>query len=659
MPSLETDQIVGELARRAGKQSLPQRRQSIAAWTETVTLMKRCARVLREEFPSSISWSVGFEFEVPRRERRIDVTILAGHAIIVIEVKCGATRFSRADAWQAEQYALDLRDFHEGSRDRDIIPILVATSASAGRTSDWNDDGWVRPVQFARARELPEILTSRFRRLAAPDNDHIDPIKWEEGAYRATPSIVEAARLIYDGHDVREISASDSENLDSAVDAVIELVDACRRDGKRGIAFITGSPGSGKTLAGLNVVHDKRLGADAVFLSGNRPLVEVIREALARSGDKALRAAERRRRVKTFIQHANVFRNLYAERGDQAPSEHIVLFDEAQRAWDAAHVERKTQRESTRSEPRMLLDVMNRVRDWSVVIALVGSGQEINKGEAGLGEWGRALEQFHSDWWVRASPLVLPGAPDRPGGRLFDSQPAEVELAGDNRLHLSMNVRSPRAERLNEWVDALLDLDPSRAKRHVPTRDFPLCVTRDLDAARKWLLDRARTDGRCGLVANAGARRLRAWGLDTNAMKESRGWADWFLGQRNDVRSSYQLEVPATNFDCQGLELDWVGVCWGNDLVPDPTGTRWIVRQFVGKRWQSANDEKSRYVMNSYRVLLTRARRGQVIWVPDPEALWRNGDERYRDDTLEQEMFKGVYELLLAAGAQPLDLTVW
>jgi hypothetical protein len=291
---------------------------------------------------------------------------------------------------------------------------------------------------------------------------------------------------------------------------------------------------------------------------------------------------------------------------------------------------------------------MSRVADWSVVIAMVGSGQEINVGEAGLGEWGRALEASHPDWLVRASPAVLPGAAPPPGGRLFDVlPPGGLQVVSDSRLHLQMSVRSPRAERLSNWVDALLALDVHAARQSLPLeREFPIAITRQLSSAKSWLRDRSDEGHRAGLLASATALRLRAWGIDPPTMRRERTWADWFLRERGDVRGSDQLELAATNFDCQGLELEWAALCWGNDFVPNVESQTWLARRFRGARWTNANTEFARFILNGYRVLLTRARRGQIIWVPSPDGS---------DPTLEPAYFDAIAELLVAAGAQPTD----
>jgi hypothetical protein len=444
----ERTSIVARLALSSAERGLDASPEAILAWHTTLNILQEAGRFLSQKFPPARDWRLCLEFEIPRRRRRIDAILLADELVFLIELKAGKSTFDRADRWQVEQYALDLRDFHAGSHDRVIIPILVASNArssSVPGTVDREAPG-VLDVQALGPGDLgPRVLafhTLLHDPLARPTTAD----SWEDAPYRPTPSIVEAAVQLYQSHDVREISASDAQNLDLTVDAVLKLVEQCRRQGRRGIAFITGAPGSGKTLAGLQVVHDQRLASDeetaGVFLSGNMPLVEVISSALVQAelGRDAMSRQERLRRVSAFIQHAYAFRNEYAEHGGRVPHEHVVLFDEAQRAWDAEQVSRWTRGQSSRSEPHILLDVMSRVPGWAVVVAMVGGGQEINRGEAGLKEWGRALAEHHDDWLVYASSQVLPGSPAAPGGRLFEVLPQRPIIASDARLHLTMNV---------------------------------------------------------------------------------------------------------------------------------------------------------------------------------------------------------------------------
>jgi hypothetical protein len=388
-----------------------------------------------------------------------------------------------------------------------------------------------------------------------------------------------------------------------------------------------------------------------MFLSGNWPLVEVISAALARSATRTAREGrnEAGRQVTTLIGHAFRFRNYYVDHPDQAPAPHVILFDEAQRAWSGKQVARKTRKPFSLSEPQLLLESLSRRTDWAVIVAMVGGGQEINTGESGLSEWGRALNESHGDWLVCASPNVLPGAPVPPGGLLWDSPSSHPAVESDPRLHLEMNVRSPRAEQLNQWVDHLLafNVEAARACRPNP-EEFPVVMTRDLDEAKAWLRERAEYDAneRIGLIASAEARRLRAWGIDTRTLQREQAWAHWFLAEGDDVRGSNQLEVAATGFDCQGLEIDWAGVCWGNDFFPNREGTGWKIQAFQGSKWTTPNAEKQRFILNGYRVILTRARNGQVFWVPKPTG---------RDRTLPTQDFDAIAELLQAAGVQLLD----
>ena len=654
---LEADlsSIAATLAAKAIVRSLSPTPESFESWFESLGNLRDAAESLVERHAPAAAWHYFVEFEIPRRARRIDAVLLADDVIFIFEWKVGADRFDRGAIWQAEQYALDMRDFHEGSRLRRIIPLLVATKAEQTVDSGvTNPDRLVQPVRTLAPTQIADRVLSDWRslhQLAAPS---IDASAWEAAAYRPTPTIIEAAQMLYEQHNVKQLSISGAQNLDQTVDAVLELIEVCRTQRRRGIAFITGSPGSGKTLAGLQVVHDPRMsvGADGeangVFLSGNMPLVEVVRAALTDSEVKqGRRKHEAQRQVSTFIQHAYLFRNAYAVAG--VPPEHVVLFDEAQRAWDRKQVLSWTRKAVDRSEPEILLDVMNRKDDWSVVVAMVGGGQEINSGEAGLGEWGRALLESHSDWLIRASPQVLSGssAPP-PGGRLFESLgDTQMQVAPDTRLHLQMNVRSPRAERLNSWVDALLELriDDARAATPDPN-EFPMAYTRSLDRAKEWLREHCDEDQRKGLLASADARRLRAWGLDPRNLRAEKAWADWFLKPKGDVRSSDQLEVPANNFDCQGLEIDWAGVCWGNDFSAGAADQAWRIRRFTGSRWTNPNSETRRYILNGYHVLLTRARRGQIIWVPRPDGT---------DATLAPKDFDDVADLLAAVGVPSID----
>jgi DUF2075 family protein/broad-specificity NMP kinase len=443
-----------------------------------------------------------------------------------------------------------------------------------------------------------------------------------------TPTIIEAARVLYEGQNVREISRchAGAENLTRTSAAIMRAIQLARSSSRKTICFVTGVPGAGKTLAGLNIVHNRELheGSLGVFLSGNGPLVRVLSEALARDDCRRTgrTISESRRRVSTFVQNVHRFIDAHFT-GLTAPPDRVVVFDEAQRAWNAEQSRRKFKRD--RSEPEIMLDIMDRHAGWAVIVALVGSGQEINTGEAGLSEWGRALAERFRHWNVLISPHLV--GEHNSGDGLFRVPPDGLEVFQDRNLHLEVSLRSYKAEAVSEFVSHLLSMQVAPARAALAScSDFPLLLTRDIGKARAWLKRRQRGSRRIGLIASSGGRRLRAHGLDVRTELDVE---NWFLNPPSDVRASCYLETPATEFGIQGLELDWTGVCWDIDLVPERDG--WSVRAFKGTKWQSTHDQTRRqYVLNKYRVLLTRAREGMIIWVPpgDPSD-WTRPPRKY------------------------------
>lgn len=614
------------------------------AWRDQVGVLRRCVRALVSEFDAA-SWQLLLEYPIPRRGKRIDAVLVASTVLVVLEFKCGAHDYGRDAIAQAEDYCLDLSDFHKESVGRPIVPVVVATEAAVAAPPNGVADELVKPTWLANAQDLPAKLVECIRRYGEVDAVEIDASRWDRSDYVPTPTIIEAAQALYAGQNVQEISRCHSgvENLTRTTDAVIRAVEEARSGNRKRICFITGVPGAGKTLAGLNIVHNNELheGDLGVFLSGNGPLVRVLTEALARDGSARCgwTLAQARRRVETFIQNVHRFIDAYFVDPDKVPVDKVVVFDEAQRAWDADQSNRKFKRAF--SEPEILLEVMDRHPDWSVIVALVGGGQEINRGEAGLSEWGRAIVKRFRHWEVFVSPELKVGTHST-GACLFPETPEGIDISEDSSLHLNVNLRSYKAEVLSEFVDAILRLDPERA-RVLAGRlgDFPVLLTRDLARAKQWLREHQRGHRRVGLVASSGARRLRAYGLDVTADLDVE---NWFLNGPADVRSSHYLEVPVTEFGIQGLELDWTGVCWGGDLSPD--AGRWSCRAFRGTKWQQVrNDSTCRYIVNKYRVLLTRAREGTVIWVP-------TGDRS--DPTRPPTVYDKIAAYLTRCGIEPL-----
>ena len=450
--------------------------------------------------------------------------------------------------------------------------------------------------------------------------------------------------MLYNRHGVADIAAAraDVGNLGRTTAAIVHAIETARSAGRHEVLFVTGIPGAGKTLCGLNAVFGATTGA--AFLTGNLPLVHVMREALARDAHeqgRSIRVA--RQETESAIQPLIGFLRDNLER-TEPPHEHVIVFDEAQRAWDAEFGRRKFGH--AQSEAALFLDIMQRHPDWAVIVALVGNGQEINTGEAGLAAWGEALADRPA-WHVRAPAGVL-GARD-PRQRLFDAQPERMQV--DPALHLNVPVRSIRSAAAAPWVDAVLAGDARRAIRIADDAGgVPFLLTRSLPRGAQRCVDSLAGQRRAGLVCSAGARRLVADGLSPNFPHlDADAVANWFLRRWPDIRASDALEVPATQFACQGLELDHVGLCWGNDLIRRAGRTEWIARTFAGTRWQEPRGEAAiAYQINTYRVLLTRARYETVIWVPTGDAA---------DATRDPATFEAIARFLLECGVQVLDVS--
>lgn len=603
------------------------------AWQEQLAVLRSAVEWLRDKQVDSSKWALLLEYPIPRRQKRIDAVILSKQRIYCLEFKTGEQKLAHNALNQVEDYALDLRDFHAASLGREIIPAVVCRQVvAASKQSLKAGDAVQAPAvcdysglgNFLHAHELREQTIT----------EPLDPRGWDHSAYRPVPTILEAAEALFAEHDVRDIAeaSADKQNLSITSDYLLSVVGRAQRLGEKVVCILTGVPGAGKTLAGLNLAHNPAIRAaglpNAVFLSGNGPLVRVVSAALA-SSMQAPRDAKRK--VGTFIQNVHTYIR-DGLRLDAAPHENIAVFDEAQRAWDAGHVARRYSQLRQRgfdvlgeafdsmSEPEMMLRVMDKHPNWAVLIALVGGGQEINDGEAGLEEWGRTLSTKFPHWRIAASPAVLPGGAGLSGHRLFhDSIPEECSVDSAFELHLAVSIRSYRAEALSAWVDAVLSGDSAAARLITQKLNlYPLGLTRDLSKAREWLSQQRRGERRSGLLASAGALRLRAEGIELSpGFRGNKGqYENWFLNSEGDCRASNQLEVAASQFECQGLELDWGGLCWGEDFLWQPDGGWCYSRLNGASRGRVPREMKQRFIRNAYRVLLTRAREGMVIFVP-------------------------------------------
>lgn len=568
-----------------------------------------------------------FEFTVPRMGRRIDVVLIIGQVVFVIEFKVGETDFTRAALTQAWDYALDLKNFHAASHSAAIVPILVATEAeaAAGAPLEAAPDHVYTPL-FADPTRLRATLDRCRAEIPARTPLHLQA--WLTASYRPSPTIVEAARTLYAQHSVEAIARYDAgaQNLAVTSRRVEELIEEARRLSRKSICFVTGVPGAGKTLVGLNVATRRSDEGDlthAVFLSGNGPLVAVLREALTRdemqrrkAKGERVRKGEVRNGVESFIQNVHHFRD-EALKDPEAPDEHVVIFDEAQRAWNRQQTSnfmrrKKGQPGFDQSEPEFLIRYMDRHQDWALIVCLVGGGQEINTGEAGISEWLAAVRDKFPHWHLYISEHLQ--------GTEYS---AAETLAGirelpqthpESQLHLAVSMRSFRAEHVSAFVKALLEVEREAARTlFAQIRErFPVFVTRDLGEAKKWIRQKARGSERFGLVASSKAMRLKPHAIDIRVSIDP---VHWFLNDRDDTRSSYFLEDAATEFQVQGLELDWACVTWDADLRFGLSG--WSYHDFRGDRWTNINNADNRvYLKNAYRVLLTRARQGMIIFVP-------------------------------------------
>lgn len=642
--STPSREILGDMVHRHGF-ALEERQRD--AWLEQTRLL--------QEILASTSGSLHLEFSIPRMGRRIDAVLLIGPVIFVIEFKVGESRFLAADLDQVVDYALDLRNFHEGSHDAVVAPILVATEARRCH---------VRPCYTKEKLFAPIATDGAGLRAAIADvlamvsGDPIDPGTWANGRYHPTPTIIEAALALYARHSVAEISRSDAAaiNLSRTSAALSRIIELSRRESRKSICFVTGVPGAGKTLVGLNIATTHMQPEDdlhSVFLSGNGPLVAVLREALARDRHRRLREEGKKVRkgelmseVKAFIQNVHHFRDDCLQDEARAPIEHVAIFDEAQRAWNrkmtADFMRRKKHvADFDRSEPEFLISCLDRHRDWAVVICLVGGGQEINTGEAGIGEWIESLERAFPDWRIHASDGLTDS--EYGAGTILEKLRSDPRTHFDSDLHLATSVRSFRSEKVSRLVKQLLDLEAAEASetlRQIGDR-YPIVLTRDLNRGRRWLKEQARGTERYGILVSSQAERLKPYAVDVRSPVNP---VHWFLNGKDDVRSSYYLEDVATEFHVQGLELDWACVAWDADFRYAREG--WQQWSFRGQRWEKIrHPDRLQYHKNAYRVLLTRARQGMVVVVPEGDHEDPTRDSSYYDATFEYLRSVGLPEL--------------
>jgi hypothetical protein len=580
--------------------------QQSNAWKDQIVILKNNI--------STFNGKIYFEFTIPRMGKRVDNILIINNCVFIIEFKIGSATYDNNAKEQVFNYALDMNNFHEGSHNKVIIPLLIADRAPVMQNAYTKSfDNLYDPI-YANSTSLSNTISDTLQYFKY--GQKIDIEYWESSIYKPTPTIIEAATALYKKHNVEEISRSDAgaENLSITSECISQIIEYSKQNNKKSICFVTGVPGAGKTLAGLNIANlrsNYKEEEHAVFLSGNGPLVDVLREALAR--DKVATAKENDipitkyaacSQVKSFVQNIHHFRDA-SIKDTKAPIEKVTIFDEAQRAWTKEQASTFMKRNKgiadfNKSEPEFLIEVMDRHQDWCTIVCLIGGGQEINTGEAGLEEWIRPFDDQFMGWNIYYSSKIVDDTnyiKDKNTLAILEKRDA----VGKSELHLSVSLRSFRSAQLSNFIQEIINnnIDDARSIYNTYIEEYyPIKITRDLDKAREWLRDKAKGSERMGIVASSGAIRLRPFGLNVKAKIDA---PIWFLNNKDDIRSSYFLEEVATEFDIQGLELDWTCLAWDGDLYYD--NMEWNYRKFKGTKWQFiAHPDIVKYLINSYRV---------------------------------------------------------
>ena len=668
---------------------------------------------------AGLEGEIFFEYSIPRLGKRADVILLIKDVVIVLEYKVGAKAYERPDLEQVWDYALDLKSFHQKSHALWVVPILVATAASershAFQPSKY-DDKVLEPLccNDACLRFVIDRLTSQLAQEETPEG-------WGMSPYNPTPTIVQAATTLYRRKNLANKSIADITNhtsedrTEKATEAVLKIVEESKQKGQKSICFITGVPGAGKTLVGLDIAinlfeesKDKKADENrslAVYLSGNGPLVKVLREALARDAVEQEKLKDPKTKYNKTRAHKAVdsfIMDVYHHRdyvlqmvkqpissdattltvnpsvavndGSEWLTEPVDIFDEAQRSWTYEQLRNWLSRKKgiqnfPMSEPEFLTWGLDKKKDWAVIVCLVGGGQEINTGEAGISTWLSAIQNAFNQWHIYYPANLR--EKEYADGRVEEKLAAipEERKHPIEELHLAVSKRSFRAENLSLFVKALLDVDVALAKAQLQKLDakYPIRLTRDLDKAKEWLRKMHRGSERYGLLVSSQAYRLRPLSIDVRCKPDT---VHWFLDDITDIRSSLFLEDAATEFDVQGLELDYAAIIWDGDMIYDPEHTvlskkdrkkaeliqgPWTQRSFNGGVWQNiASDMRRMYQLNAYRVLLTRARQGMVICVPEGNSE-RTIDGSYLDPTRVPAFYDSTYEYLKGLGIRELE----
>ena len=607
--------------------------------------------ILQDQLRSVENGDIAFEYTIPRMGHRIDVVCIIRGLIFLLEFKVGDSEYRKSTADQVMDYALDLKYFHELSADRYIIPISIPTEAPSVCNEVSFMEDKISNVLKCTKDNIGLTINSV---LSSVQDQDLSIADWINSRYAPTPTIIEAAQAMYRNHSVKDISRNDAgaHNLTATTETINQIIDDCKRNHKKAICFVTGVPGAGKTLAGLNIANERHnFDADehAVFLSGNGPLVDILQVALAkdRSSRMGITIAEAKKETKSFIQIIHRFRD-EALTTNNPPAEKVAIFDEAQRAWNEESLTDFMKRKKgvdafNQSEPEFLIRIMDRHQDWAVIVCLVGGGQEIYNGEAGIIDWFRALQKKFRNWHIYLSDKITDS--EYVGNSSIEELLTGCSYSLRPALHLGVSLRSFRSEKLAEFVKLLLDNEPSAAAAVYSELSihYPIILTRDLDKAKEWIRKKARGSERYGLLASSEGKRLRGIGIWVPSVINHVGW---FLNEKDNVDSSYFFEVAASEFKVQGLEIDYSILAWDADLRRSGKGFDYF--KFRGTRWNHVNNmQQQKYLKNAYRVLMTRARQGMIIFVP-------SGTDPEDDPTRDSAFYDDIYKYLRSCGIKEL-----
>lgn len=696
---LNTDDntIFGVLCDRYHGEALTTTRE---AWKSEISIMKD----ILVRFANK-DGQIIFEYDIPRLGKRVDVVLLFEGIVFCVEFKVGESRILESDIDQVLDYALDLKNFHKFSEDRIIAPILVATNYRNSSTNiqmSVYDDRVVNPLVSGKAG-VSHLISEVLR--CFPNETSVNP-NWIISPYAPTPTIIEAAKTLYENHSVENITRHEADKVstDKTIEYILDVIQRSKLNQEKSICFVTGVPGAGKTLVGLDVAikqtyqgqNEPVKNEGAVYLSCNGPLVAVLTEALAQDNHKKCKAkgekkkmTDSRREVAKSIQMIHRYRdNMLAkiknpvengvleidptkavkmESAGFGEVEHVAIFDEAQRSWTHKRLADYLKRGGTYgnklkvpnfplSEAAFLIWSLDQREDWATIICLVGGGQEINTGEAGISEWIKALNEQFPHWNVYISPKLT--EPEYAEGKVNELLKNNCNVTYSESLHLGVSLRSYRAEKLSAFVHALLSFDENASALYNEIKDkYPIVLTRDMAKARKWLHDKVRGTERTGVLVTKESARFKPLAIhilpsgDENAVH-------WFLDDKSDVRSSNYLEDAATEIQVQGLELDYTCLLWDADMRYE--NGEWRFYRFNGQtKWveqtggTESKQELMKYMLNAYRVLLTRARAGMVICVPEGNPN-KNVSGFWEDSTRLPEYYDGTYQYLKSLGIEDI-----